>query len=193
MTKPVGTCTPRFPGRRWDVSSPAFRSRMAAAVCSPAGTAPLPGFGLAQARSRSARGARRAHRASSVTSPWGAEWLCLATVGIQAAVQDSTEWLRSTLEEVETNLRPPSQLRAAWHSEQPAPRRMLWIAMAGYFVGLLFLITAFIGAPFSECENAMASPVIQKAHILLMGALMFTAGALLALDHPVRSMMLGVL
>lgn len=192
MIKPVGACTPRYSGCRaaGGVTSPAVRRRTLPPLASPVASLSVPGFGLARARGRSSRGSRRGVSASSMARNWAAEKICRAKVSVQTAAQDCGEQLRCTHNELVRNLKPPVHVRAAWDGEQPAPNWMVCLVISGYLIGLLFLTAAFAGAPLPDCTVALTAPITQKANTVLMGALMFAAGGLLAVEHPVKWMML---
>jgi hypothetical protein len=186
--KPVGVCMAKCSGCRIaaGASSPAFRRRRSASMCSQPGTTPTLGFGLARSRSTGARCTDCKPLRNGTRS---ANWLCHVRDRVQVTVLESKERLRSTREECVKVLQPPSQLRAAWHRQQPVPRWVWWICVLGHVASVLFLIASFTGIPSSDCPSGLA----QKANVLLLAALTFAAGALLAVDEPVKWAMLRAL
>jgi len=188
--------------RFFGATTPASIMRPAMSACSP--VAGAPGFGLARARSTkppavSGFGLPQPHRRSrakteaAADSTWMAE---LRQVG--KTCRESREWLRSTCEELADALHPPSQLRSAWHTQAPglAPLWLCWLCGLCLFAGMALLVAAFVQAPSAACPDdtdIIAYSVLRVVHVLLTSMFMFGAGALLAVEHPVRWMMLRIL
>jgi len=157
-----------------------------------------PGFGLSKARRSSSAGCHAGYssHAHSRSNSWVAERVHDAKIGVSESAQESKEWLRSKQAEMVKVFRPPSQLTVGWQGVHLVPIWIYYLCVVSLLASLVMLVGAFAGgAPSDSCadSDAFLETAVRYAHITLMSVFMFAAGALLAVEHPVRWMMLRIL
>lgn len=87
-------------------------------------------------------------------------------------------------------LSPPAQLTAAGQDVRLVPMWLYCLFAFCLAASVVSLVFAFTADTLAECQDVVEFPGARQAHSLLMKTLMFAAGALLAVDSPIKWMLI---
>jgi len=171
------------------------RSLHAARSCSPTASA---GFGLRVARAAQSPAPRSRHSSFGLLRRQSSSFVpmtfCLPSQLVEvkdasvAAVKSAQTHLQDGLTQVIADLTPPRHLSS---STQPRPTFLIGLCSLMVALSLIMTISAFHATPDLKEEDCQWFHGISRTlQVGLMSWLMFAAGALLALEHPVRWEML---
>jgi len=159
-------------------SSASFRLRVARAAQSPARPR-LSGFGLSRAARQGSSFVPFASGLSGFSLPSKLAEAKSSTVAVAKNVQDS-------FVQVLEDLTPPSQISSQFEQRERSSTWLIGLFALTLVLAVIMVISAFAATPDMTEDCQWFPGVARTLQVSLTSWLMFAAGALLALEHPVK-------